>query len=397
MGSCASRSLLHVTARIATGLAHDDGGVDAFAEAAARAQLGLGGAPADLVLVFAGAPNLGHVEEGLAAVEQRLGSRGLVGCGAQGVLGGGRELEQGGVAVWAASLPGGEVETFHLEALPTGEGQLAISGVPELDHADAVIMLADPYSFPVEALLDQLGDDYPGLPIVGGLASSARGPGDGVLLHGGGVEHDGCVGAVLRGVEMHLCVSQGAMPVGPEMVITACEGNEIHQLASVPALVRIREAIGELEVDERALAARGLLLGIVIDANRPEYERGDFLVRGILGADQDSGSITVGDTVRVGQAVRLHVRDAASADADFREMLDRELAELTAPPAGALVFTCNGRGRGMFGTPDHDATALREALSGAPAAGFFCAGEIGPVGARNFLHGFTATVAVFPG
>jgi small ligand-binding sensory domain FIST len=387
-----------MTARIATGLAPYDGGVDAFAEAAGRAQLGLGGAPADLVLVFAGPANLDYAEEGLAVVEERLGSTGIVGCGAQGVVGAGRELEQGGVVVWAASLPQGEVETFHLEALPAGEGQLAISGVPELDEADAVIMLADPYSFPVEALLTQFGEDHPGLPIVGGIASSASGPGDGVLLHGSEVARDGAVGAVLRGVEVHPCVSQGARPVGPEMVITACDGNVIEELASRPALVRMREAIGsELAAEERELAAKGLLLGIVIDANRPEYERGDFLVRGILGADPESGALTVGENVRVGQVVRLHVRDGESADADLRSVLARERDELGVPPAGALVFTCNGRGRNMFGVADHDAAALDEALSGAPAAGFFCAGEIGPVGARNFLHGFTATVAVFPG
>jgi small ligand-binding sensory domain FIST len=386
-----------MTARIATGLAPYDGGVDAFAEAAGRAQLGLGGAPADLVLVFAGGPNLEHAEEGVAAVKERLGARGIVGCGAQGVVGAGRELEEGGVVVWAASLPQGEVETFHLETVPAGDGHLAIAGVPDLDYSDAVIMLADPYSFPVEPLLAQLGEDYPGLPIVGGLASSGGGPGAGVLVHGGEVEHDGAVGAVLRGVEVHPCVSQGARPVGPEMVITACEDNVIQELASRPALMRLREAIGELEDDERELAARGLLLGIVIDANRPEYERGDFLVRGILAADQEDGSITVGENVRVGQSVRLHVRDGASADVDLREVLERERNELRMPPAGALVFTCNGRGRDMFGAPDHDAVALEEALSGAPAAGFFCAGEIGPVGARNFLHGFTATVAVFPG
>jgi small ligand-binding sensory domain FIST len=145
------------------------------------------------------------------------------------------------------------------------------------------------------------------------------------------------------------------------------------------------------------MAANGLLLGIVIDPNQPDYERGDFLVRGITGVDHASGSITIGENVRVGQVVRLHVRDARSADADLRRVLDRELSALTAPPAGALVFTCNGRGQGMFGEPDHDAAALDEAFGGAPAAGFFCAGEIGPVGPRNFLHGFTATVAVFAG
>ena len=386
-----------MSARIATGLAPHDDGVDAFAEAAGRAQLGLGGAPADLVMVFAGAPNLEHADDGIEAVRERLGTGALLGCGAQGVVGAGRELEDGGVVVWAASLPQGDVETFHLEAVPTGEGQLAISGVPEMTGADAAIMLADPYSFPVEPMLAQLSEDYPGLPILGGIASAGEGPGDGALFHRGEVAREGAVGAVLRGVKVHACVSQGATPVGPEMVITACEGNMVAELASRPALVRLREAIVELDADERAMAANGLLLGIVIDPNQPEYERGDFLVRGILGADQDSGAVTVGEHVRVGQVVRLHVRDGQSADADFRAVLDRELSALEAPPAGALVFTCNGRGRGMFGSPDHDATALDEAFSGAPAAGFFCAGEIGPVGPRNFLHGFTATVAVFPG
>jgi small ligand-binding sensory domain FIST len=348
--------------------------------------------------VFAGGPNLDHVEDGVEAVRDRLGTNGaLLGCGAQGVVGGGRELEEGGVVVWAASLPGADVESFHLDAVPTPEGQVAITGVPEMHEAAATIMLAEPRAFPVEPLLSQLSQDYPGMPILGGIASAAAGPGEGVLFHDGEVVGEGAVGAVLRGVDVHSCVSQGATPVGPEMMITAAEGNVMHELASRPALVRLREAIGELDDDERAMAAGGLLLGIVIDPNQPEYERGDFLVRGIIGVDQEAGSVSVGEHVRVGQVVRLHVRDANSADADLRRVLDRELSALAAPPAGALVFTCNGRGRGMFGRPDHDAAALEEAFGGAPAAGFFCAGEIGPVGPRNFLHGFTATVAVFPG
>src|SRR6476661_4161955 len=381
--------------RIATGLVARDSGVDAFAEAASRAQLGLGGARADLVAVFAGSLNLETVEEGLAAVEARLGSRALMGCGAQGVLGDGREVEQGGVVVWAASLDGGEVQSFHLEPVGTGDGGLLIAGLPELDDADAVFMLADPYTFPVEPLLAQLADDYPGLPVIGGLASAA-GPEGTVLLYDDAVVNSGAVGAVLRGVEVHACVSQGARPIGPEMVITAADGNVVHELASRPALVRLRAAIGELDTEERMLAAGGLLLGIVIDENRPEYERGDFLVRGLVDVDEQSGAVTVGDLVRVGQTARLQVRDGASADEDLREVLMRQLRELRSPPAGALVFTCNGRGVGMFGSPDHDATAVEEAFGPVPAAGFFCAGEIGPVGPRNFLHGFTATMAVFP-
>jgi small ligand-binding sensory domain FIST len=383
--------------RIATGLAPHDGGVDAFAEAASRAQLGLGGAPADLVVVFAGAPNLDHVEEGLAAVEARLRPRALVGCGAQGVLGMGKELERGGVVVWAASMPDAEVETFHLEALPSGDDGVVVAGMPLLADADAAIMLVDPYSFPIEPLLAQLGEDHPGLPVIGGLASAGGGPGDGVLMHDDAVVHEGAVGVVLRGIDVRPCVSQGARPIGPEMVITAADGNVVHELASRAAIVRLREAIGELTADERVLAANGLLLGIVIDENQPDYERGDFLVRGLVDVDEDAGSVTVGERVRVGQTVRLHVRDGASADDDLREALSDQMRGLTAPLAGALVFTCNGRGVGMFGIPDHDATALEDAFGGIPAAGFFCGGEIGPVGQRSFLHGFTATMALFPG
>lgn len=381
--------------RIATGLAADDGGVDAFAEAAGRAALGLGGAPADLAVVFAGAANLSHVEDGLAAVRERIGAQALVGCGAQGVVGSGRELEDGGVAVWAASLPDAEVDAFHLEAVRSGESSVAIDGMPDLDGLDALILLADPYSFPVEPLLARIAEERPGLPVVGGLSSAGGGPGLGALMHGGEVAREGAVGVALSGVDVRPCVSQGARPIGPEMVVTAAEGNVIAELASKPALTRLREAIEELDLAERALAARGLLLGIVIDENKPDYERGDFLIRGLLDVDEESGSLTVGERVRVGQTVRLQVRDSDSADADLRDALETQLRELPGPPAGALVFTCNGRGTNMFGAPDHDAHAIDDAFDGAPVAGFFCAGEIGPVGERNFLHGFTATLAVF--
>jgi small ligand-binding sensory domain FIST len=164
----------------------------------------------------------------------------------------------------------------------------------------------------------------------------------------------------------------------------------------VPAIERLREAIATLSEREQELAGGGLMLGLVIDENQPDYERGDFLVRPVIGADPDAGSIALGERVRVGQTVRMHVRDGASADEDLRETLRRQAAGMRgARAAGALLFTCNGRGAHMFSVPDHDANAISDAL-GAPVGGFFCAGEIGPVGGRNFLHGFTATMALFP-
>ena len=242
-----------------------------------------------------------------------------------------------------------------------------------------------------------MADDAPGVAVLGGLSSARTLEGAGALFVGETVAGAGAVGARLDGLDVLPCVSQGAAPVGPELTITAADGHMIEELAGAPALTTLRDVIAALPPSERALVAQGTLLGIVTAAGKPDYQRGDFLVRGILGADPDTGAVAVGAAVAPGQVVRLHARDAASADADLREALGLRMAALGGEtPAGALVFTCNGRGRDMFGAPDHDAVALDRGLCGAPAAGFFAAGEIGPVGGESFLHGFTATVAIFP-
>lgn len=206
---------------------------------------------------------------------------------------------------------------------------------------------------------------------------------------------EGAVGVAFADLELLPCVSQGAAPLGPELTVTAAEGNVISELAGRPALRALQTAIEALGDGERALISGGLLLGVVIDGGKPEYEQGDFLVRGLVGADPEKGTVTVGAPVEPGQVVRLHARDAASADLDLRQALALRRAALGGgPPAGALMFTCNGRGRGMFGAPHHDAAALLEELA-APCGGFFAAGEIGPVGGQPFVHAFTATVGVF--
>jgi small ligand-binding sensory domain FIST len=258
-----------------------------------------------------------------------------------------------------------------------------------------MIVLADPYSFATEALLVRIAELRPGMPVLGGLASAAA-AGSASLFRDGEVLDGGAVACSLAGVPLLPCVSQGAAPVGPEMTITAAEGNLIRELASRPAIERLREALAELDPREQELAASGLMLGLVIDENKPEYLRGDFLVRPIIGVDSESGSLAIGERVSVGQTVRMQIRDGASADEDLRAALRAQTEALgRARPAGVLLFTCNGRGSHMFQVPDHDASAIEDAL-GVPAGGFFCAGEIGPVGGRNFLHGFTATMALFP-
>jgi small ligand-binding sensory domain FIST len=366
--------------------------------AARQAATALEDAPADLAIVFASGSHLMVPEATLAAVHAELAPAALVGCGAGGVLGAGRELETGtGVAVWAASLDGGSARAFHAEV--TGDGDTGVlEGLPELGSDAALIMLSDPYSFPTDGVLEGLAREAPGVAVLGGLSSARTPVGDAALFSGDEVCSEGAVGVCLNGVEMLPCVSQGAAPVGREMTITAADGNVIHELAGQPAVQAIEDAVSELALPQRALVAAGLLIGVVIDGGKPEYEQGDFLVRGVLGADPDTGAVSIGAAVAPGQVVRLHARDAGSADADLRrELRLRAVALGGQRPAGALVFSCNGRGRSMFGDTDHDVSLVADELGGPPAAGFFAAGEIGPVGGRSFLHGFTATVAVFPG
>jgi small ligand-binding sensory domain FIST len=363
--------------------------------------------------VFASGSHLIAPEATLEGIYGELAPAALIGCGAGGVLGQGRELETGtAVAVWAASLGnGGSATPFHAgladdaellaAVLEEEESVTQLVGLPNVEGSTGVLMLTDPYSFPTEAALKLLAADAPAVPVLGGISSArtaaAGGGGGGILFLGDRVYETGAVGVSLEGVELLPCVSQGAAPLGREVTITAAEGNVIHELAGLPALETVQMIVSELSPRERTLVSAGLLIGVVIDGGKPEYEQGDFLVRGVLGADPESGALVVGAHVEPGQVVRLHARDAESADEDLRQELRLRVRALAGEaPAGALVFSCNGRGSAMFGLPDHDVTAVERELCGAPTAGFFAAGEIGPVGGRSFVHGFTATLAVFP-
>jgi len=361
------------------------------------ARAGLRGAPCDLVVLFAAGPHLEAPAESLAAVHEALAPAALIGCGAAGVLASAREVEDGpGIAVWAASLGQGSAEAFHAQVEPLDASRGALTGLPDLGGAKGAVLLADPFTFPTDAVLRHLSKTTPLLPLLGGVASARGAGGDAALFIGEEAVDEGAVGVRLDGVEILPCVSHGAAPVGPELTITAAEGDVIVELAGKPALQKLRDTLEELSDEERALVHGGLLMGIVIDPNKPDYVQGDFLVRGLAGADPATGEVAVGTEVRPGQVIRLHARDAVSADRDLREALGaRRRALGDRRPAGALVFACNSRGRDMFGAPNHDAEAVDAELAGAPAAGFFAAGEIGPVGGEYFLHGFTATVAVF--
>jgi small ligand-binding sensory domain FIST len=379
--------------RIGAGLSTSESAWDAATEAAREAGSSVRGrGEVDLAFIFLSPAHLVEAEAAAEAVREELAPRHLLGCIAEGVVARVRELEEGpAVAVWAGALPGAEIECFHVAAVQTKEG-IAVAGFPELDDPGLVALLVDPFTFPAGPFLTRLNEAHERIPLVGGIAVGGR-PGAQALILEDAVHAEGAVGAVVSGLPVLTVVSQGCRPIGHEAVITRCEGNVVYELAGRAALEYLRREIVTLSSEEQELAARGLLAGLVIDENRPEYDTGDFLMRGLLGADEATGALALGDTVRVGQTLRFFVRDAASADADLRRALGGALR--WARPVGALLFTCNGRGTNMFPEPNHDARVVTEMLRTEAVAGFFCGGEIGPVGGKAFLHGFTATLAVF--
>ena len=370
---------------------------EAASQAVAEARASLGEASPEFAVLFASAHFLGPAAALLTAVTEELGPVPLIGCVADGVIGGGLEVESDpAVSLWlAAGL--GPVETFTMDYVGTASGA-AFGGYlfgpsPEGVH----LMLCDPFTFPAADLLAHLNSSAPGAIVMGGMASGGLAQRQSRLFLDDRVVTHGAVGAHLPHAEVHPMVAQGCRPVGSPFTITGADDRMITELGGRPPLERLQELASSLHGRDRDLLGQGVHLGLVINSSEAEPGQGDFLIRGLVGADPESGAIAVGGEVEVGQAVQFHVRDADSADEDLRRTLKREIAALGGrPPAGALLFTCNGRGSRMFPEPDHEAGLIADGLGQIPVAGFFCAGEIGPVGGRNFLHTFTASAALFP-
>jgi small ligand-binding sensory domain FIST len=364
----------------------------AVGEAAGEILERLDGEGCDLAVCFASTHHVGAFEDIGPALRNILEPRVLIGGTAVAVAGGAHEIEENpALTVFAARLDGATLTPVTLRVQETPDGA-ALTGWPSLDHPPGSLLLfADPFTFPVDAFLQRVNRDLPGLQIIGGLASAAGSPGGNRLVLDDGVVDEGAVGVFVDGgsIEVRTLVSQGCRPIGLPYVVTRAEQNLIEELGGKPAIERLQELAGAASEEERELLRGGLHVGLVVDEHKAEFSRGDFLVRNLLGADESSGALAVGEQVSVGQTVQFHVRDAGAADEDLREMLTGVDAD------AALLFTCNGRGRHLFTVPDHDAGMVEKLLGPIPLAGAFCAGEIGPVGGRNFLHGFTASLALF--
>ena len=367
----------------------------------------LGGLPAlagsagvDLALLFASADYAADYAELLAAAQKALGARCLIGCSGQGVIGRDREVEhEPAISVLAFSLPGVELHALHLEEEEIEDEAATAALIQEgVEHSEvkAWLLFADPFSFDADRLLALLVGSYPGAPLVGGLASGDFGRQQTFLFLGGQVFDQGAVALAIGGpYRVQTVVSQGAEPIGETWTITSVQGNLVETLGMRPAVDILLETFRALTPETQERARTNLLVGLAMDEYRDEFGRGDFLIRNLMGIDRERGAIAIGAMPRVGQTLQFQLRDPAAADADLVELLGRAKSELAGQtPAGALLCSCNGRGIGLFGAPDHDARTVSEILGPLPLAGFFCNGEIGPVGGKPFLHGFTASIAL---
>lgn len=392
------------TPRFASSLSLEKDSSTAIRAALADLEVELDGAVPDLVLAFATHHHGPALEDLGPRLARTTGAQHVAGCTAESVIGGTREVEgRPGISLWAARLPGAEVRTFEVDAHAGDDDQPCFSALPPVGEKErtSLLLFADPYTFPIDPFLGELNERFPGVPAMGGMASGAMGPGQSLFFTRDGVRDAGLIGVVVEGgIELQSVVSQGCRPVGKPWVITDCEQNQIKKLGGRPALEVLLETLEQLTPEDQRLLQNAPFVGLAIDPARRTFGRGDFLVRGIMGLHQRERSIAVADFVRRGQTVQLLVRDAASAGEDLKSLIATRgggaVGAGERESTGALLFSCNGRGTRMFGKPDHDASCVRAGLAAdVPLAGFFAAGEIGPVGGRNFLHGFTASVALF--
>ena len=379
------------------------------------------GSTCDLALMLGSYHHRAAFAEAAATIRQTIGPRILIGTTAESVLGAsqqpqpqdaaslpqqasmplGRELEGlAGMTVLALKLPGVKLHAFsHVHTSPENkldDPESVRRMIGFNDDLRGVLLLADPFSTPSPKLLDAIsacGGDR-AVPVFGGLASGASQPGHNVMIINEHTRPFGAVGVSISGqVSIDHVVSQGCRSIGKPLIITKCNGNVITELGGKKPMQALQELAEALSGQERELLGKGIFIGLVINEYKPRFGRGDFLIRNIIGMDKKTGAIAVGDMLRVGQTIQFHVRDEGTADEDLQLLLDAQVMD--EKPLAAMVFTCNGRGSKLFSTPNHDVQAICERLGPVPLAGFFCAGEFGPIGERSFLHGHTVSAAIF--
>ena len=355
----------------------------------------------DLTFLFFSTNFADEAQAIVSGIQEELSPRLLIGCMADGVIGEGQEIEgSSAVIAWGARLPGVSLVPIRLISSETEE-KLSVQGWPEeLEYQTDnpfFFLFADPFSTPIEEVFSTIDHFCPGSQAIGGIASGGIDLGENRLVLNQEIFESGMVGVALWGpISIRTVVSQGCQPIGERYVVTRAERNIIYELGGVRTLECLQQTIQTLVELRGQQAVMALQVGVAIDEQRGHFQRGDFLIRGLVGADRQSGGVAVSDVVQEGQTIQFHIRDVNAASEDLNLLLAQDrVVHPHNRPKGALLFSCNGRGRRFFAQPHHDVTTVRERTGDIPVAGFFAGGEIGPVAGKNYLHGYTASVALF--
>ncbi|MEM6993255.1 MAG: FIST N-terminal domain-containing protein [Myxococcota bacterium] len=387
---------MHWTSSLSTA---PDAGV-AVSEVVEAASEQLGGAP-DLVFAFASRHHRAALPWLPGRLSKELGHAPLLGCAAGGIIGAGREIEDSpALALVAAHLPGVEVAPFFLEPQAVPPPGTATSiwnarlGIPK-ESAPSFVVIPDPFTCRVGDFVQALDHAFPSATVVGGMASGGNQPGENSLFFGNEVHRGGVVGVALSGnVVVETVVAQGCRPVGAPMFVTRGSGNVIAELDGRSPSQVLQELYAAANIRDQRLMRTALHMGVVMTEAQEVYRHGDFLIRNIVALDGQSGAVGVASPIESGQVVQFHIRDAQTSAEDLDNLLAEHCAKAETP-AGALLFSCLGRGTGLYGEPDHDSLAFAQHAGGAPLGGFFCSGEIGPIAGKTHLHGYTSAFALF--
>ncbi len=387
----------------ASSLAQDSDLKTAFESAAEQIKTELNSQPPDLLLCFLSPSFSKDYKRVPELATSLLHPREFAGCSAGGLIGGGVELEgrNAAVSLSAAILPDVNIKSFHIEDKDLPDADAAPCKWEELMHVKSedqphFILLPDPFTFRIDILAQGLDYAFSQAVKIGGLASGANQPGHNALFLKNETYSRGAVGLSLSGdIQIDSIVAQGCRPVGPTYRVTKCKDNILLELDGKPAVQALYEVLEKMTPKDQQLAKYSLFLGVVMDEFKDNFQHGDFLIRNILGLEQISGALLVGELLRNERTVQFHLRDAETSSDDLRSMLKQYKDRANAKPKGALLFSCLGRGEHLYGIPNHDSNCFKDYIGAIPLGGFFCNGEIGPVGGTTFLHGYTSSFGLF--
>jgi small ligand-binding sensory domain FIST len=375
----------------------------AIERAAEKIFTDLGRHDPDLLIVFISHHHAARFDAVSELLRREFENTFLFGCCGAAVIGAGQEIEdQSAISLTGAVLPGVKLRGLHLDAAQVPPLYADTRIWEDTLHLTAsqqpsFLILSDPFSFETEVFCRGLDRIYPSSVKIGGLASGARQVGGTALYLGNEVHHSGAITLALTGnIEVDAIVAQGCRPIGDPMFVTSAHENLIREIDGHSARDVLAELFERLGPADRDLFTQSLFLGLAMRKDTSEYVPGDFLIRNILGMDPQSGALWVNAHVPNKSVVQFHLRDATTSAMDLERALTGYRANPhLSPPRGALLFSCAGRGMGLYGQADHDSNAFRRLVADIPIGGFFCDGEIGPVQNATYLHGFTSAFAVF--